>query len=88
MRDVAVVAFSQSPSLRRQTDLAEPTMIMPVVQDLYTQTGMARSDIDFTCSGSADYLAGASFAFIQGLDGVGAWPPLSESHVEMDGAWA
>ncbi len=22
------------------------------------------------------------------LDGVGAWPPISESHVEMDGAWA
>ena len=88
MRDVAVVAFSQAPSIRRQTDLAEPTMIMPVVRDLYTQTGLARSDIDFTCSGSADYLAGASFAFIQGLDGVGAWPPLSESHVEMDGAWA
>ena len=22
------------------------------------------------------------------LDGVGAWPPISERHVEMDGAWA
>ena len=22
------------------------------------------------------------------LDAVGAWPPISESHVEMDGAWA
>jgi acetyl-CoA acetyltransferase len=88
VRDVAVVAFSQAPSIRRQVDLAEPTMIMPVVRDVYAQTGLSRSDIDFTCSGSADYLAGASFAFIQGLDGVGAWPPLSESHVEMDGAWA
>ena len=88
MRDVAVVGFAQAPSLRRQTDLSEPTMIMPVVREVYAQTGLSRSDIDFTCSGSADYLAGASFAFIQGLDGVGAWPPLSESHVEMDGAWA
>jgi len=88
MRDVAIAAFAQAPSLRRQMDLAEPTMIMPVVRELYEQTGLQRSDIDFTCSGSADYLAGASFAFIQGLDGVGAWPPLSESHVEMDGAWA
>ena len=22
------------------------------------------------------------------LDAVGAWPPIAESHVEMDGAWA
>lgn len=88
MRDVAIVAFAQAKSLRRQMDLAEPTMIMPIVRELYAQSGLSRSDIDFTCSGSADYLAGQSFAFIQGLDGVGAWPPLSESHVEMDGAWA
>ncbi len=88
MRDVAIVAFAQSPLVRRQMDFTEPRMIMPVVNDLYEQTGLARSDIDFTVSGSADYLAGQSFAFIQGLDGVGAWPPLSESHVEMDGAWA
>ncbi len=88
MRDVAIVAFAQSPLLRRQMDFSDPRMIMPVVNEVYEQSGLARSDIDFTVSGSADYLAGQSFAFIQGLDGVGAWPPLSESHVEMDGAWA
>ena len=27
-------------------------------------------------------------SLIAGLDAVGAWPPLRESHVEMDGAWA
>ena len=63
-------------------------MILPVVNDVYEQAGLQRSEIDFVVSGSADYLAGQSFAFIQGLDGVGAWPPISESHVEMDGAWA
>jgi acetyl-CoA acetyltransferase len=25
---------------------------------------------------------------VSGLDAIGAWPPVSESHVEMDGAWA
>jgi hypothetical protein len=25
---------------------------------------------------------------VMALDAVGAWPPISESHVEMDGAWA
>jgi acetyl-CoA acetyltransferase len=88
MRDVAVVAFAQSELVRRQADLTEPGMIMPVVNEVYEQSGLKRSEIDFVVSGSADYLAGQSFAFIQGLDGVGAWPPISESHVEMDGAWA
>ena len=40
------------------------------------------------CSGSLDYLQGGPFAFVAGLDAVGAWPPMRESHVEMDAAWA
>jgi acetyl-CoA acetyltransferase len=44
--------------------------------------------IDFTCSGSSDYLAGQPFSFVMTLDGIGPWPPIKESHVEMDGAWA
>ena len=51
-------------------------------------TPASTSEIDFTCSGSTDYLAGSAFSFVMALDGVGAWPPISESHVEMDGAWA
>ena len=70
MREVAMVAFAQAPSLRRQMDFNEPRMIMPIVNEVYEQCGLTRSDIDFTVSGSADYLAGASFAFIQGLDGA------------------
>ncbi|MFI5317269.1 MAG: thiolase domain-containing protein [Myxococcota bacterium] len=49
---------------------------------------MPRTEIGFTCSGSSDYLQGQSFAFVGALDAVGAWPPIKESHVEMDGAWA
>src|SRR5699024_580292 len=45
-------------------------------------------DIGFTCSGSTDYLAGMAFSFVTTLDAVGPWPPIQESHVEMDGAWA
>ena len=41
-----------------------------------------------TIAGSCDYLSGLPFAFVQNIDGVGAWPPVYESHVEMDGAWA
>ncbi len=35
-----------------------------------------------------DYLAGQPFSFVTALDAIGAWPPIRESHVEMDGAWA
>ncbi len=88
MRDVAVVAFSQSPCMRRELDRNEVEILIPVLHELKTRTGLRSEDLDFVCSGSSDYLAGQSFAFVAGLDAVGAWPPLCESHVEMDGAWA
>jgi acetyl-CoA acetyltransferase len=88
VREVAVVGFAQSPSVRREPDLNEVEILIPVIQSLREQTGLSGADCDFICSGSSDYLAGQSFAFISGLDAVGAWPPVSESHVEMDGAWA
>jgi acetyl-CoA acetyltransferase len=88
MRDVAVVSFAQSPSVRREDHRNEVEILMPVVHDAVERSGIGRKEIGFTCSGSCDYLAGAPFAFVQGLDAVGAWPPIKESHVEMDGAWA
>ena len=88
MRDVAVVGFTQSPSMRREPDRNEVEILIPVIHELRERTGIESKDLDFVCSGSSDYLAGQSFAFVAGLDAVGAWPPISESHVEMDGAWA
>ncbi len=88
MRDVAVVAFAQSHHVRREQALNEVEMVMPVLHQVKADLGIDQSQIDFTCSGSTDYLAGAAFSFVMTLDGVGASPPISESHVEMDGAWA
>lgn len=87
MRDVAVISFAQSPSVRRELDRNEVEILMPVVREARERSGLGR-DIDFICSGSTDYLAGQCFAFVSGLDAVGAWPPVAESHVEADGAWA
>ena len=87
-RDVAIVAFAQTDHTRRSDELSEVEMVMPVLHQVLSQTGLKTSDIGFTCSGSSDYLAGRAFSFTMALDGVGAWPPISESHVEMDGAWA
>jgi acetyl-CoA acetyltransferase len=88
MRDVAVVGFSQ----RQMKELdGSPTcleILVPIIQDLYEQTGWTKSDIGFWCSGSSDYLAGRSFSFVSAVDAIGTLPPVMESHVEMDAAWA
>ncbi len=86
MRDVAIVSFAQSAKAREQRNEIE--ILMPVVREAVKASGLPRTEIDFTCSGSSDYLQGQSFAFVGALDAVGAWPPIKESHVEMDGAWA
>lgn len=87
MRDVAIVSFAQSPA-SPGVEETETQMLYPVITRAIERSGLAREDIGFTCSGSADYLAGAPFAFVANLEATGAWPPISESHVEMDGAWA
>ncbi|QGV82218.1 thiolase domain-containing protein [Streptomyces ficellus] len=86
--DIAIVAFAQSDHRRRTDDVSEVEMLMPVLHEVLERTGLKAGDVGFTCSGSSDYLAGRAFSFTMALDGVGAWPPISESHVEMDGAWA
>ena len=88
MRDVAVVSFAQSKHVRRLPGLNEVEMLMPVLGEVREKIGITQDRIGFTCSGSSDYLAGQAFSFVMTLDGVGAWPPIVESHVEMDGAWA
>ena len=86
-RDVAVVATAQTDHRRSATELNEVELIQPVIREVLDKVG-GISEIGFTCSGSSDYLAGQAFSFVMTLDAVGAWPPIVESHVEMDGAWA
>lgn len=88
MREVAVVSFAQAPSVRRDQVRNEVEILMPVVAEALERSGVPKDRIGFTCSGSCDYLAGQPFAFVYGLEAIGAWPPIRESHVEMDGAWA
>jgi acetyl-CoA acetyltransferase len=85
--EIAIIGFAQSPTWR-QADLTEPQFLFPVISDAIERAGIERREIGFTCAGSCDYLSGQTFAFVMNLEAVGAWPPISESHVEMDGAWA
>jgi len=89
MTDVAVVGFAQSPVERHgQGTTSGVEMLVPVFAEVLHGAGLAKDDIGFWCSGSSDYLAGRAFSFVQAVDAIGAFPPIMESHVEMDGAWA
>ncbi|KMO81655.1 MULTISPECIES: thiolase domain-containing protein [Mycobacteriaceae] len=89
MTDVAVVGFAHAPHVRRTDGTTNGVeMLMPCFAEIYDELGITKSDIGFWCSGSSDYLAGRAFSFISAIDSIGAVPPINESHVEMDAAWA
>jgi len=88
--DVAVIGFAQSPVVRA-SDTATTNgveMLVPIFAEVMQSTGLTKDDIGFWCSGSSDYLAGRAFSFVSAVDAIGAVPPVAESHVEMDAAWA
>ena len=90
MTDVAVIGFAQSP-VERANDAATTNgveMLVPIFAEVLQSTGLTKNDIGFWCSGSSDYLAGRAFSFVSAVDAIGAVPPVAESHVEMDAAWA
>lgn len=88
MREAAIIGYVQGPQQRYAGAANESELIMPVVAELMRRAGITMKDIDFTCSGSCDYLQGAAFAFVEGLSAIATVPPIKESHVEMDAAWA
>ena len=89
MTDIAVVGFAQAPNVAETAGTTNGVeMLVPCFAQLYAELGITKSDIGFWCSGSSDYLAGRAFSFISAIDAIGAVPPINESHVEMDAAWA
>jgi acetyl-CoA acetyltransferase len=86
MREVAIVSFAEVSYPRSEDDEVE--LITGVLGRAMAASGVTKKEIGFTVSGSCDYLGGRPFSFVTALDAIGAWPPISESHVEMDGAWA
>jgi acetyl-CoA acetyltransferase len=89
MIEVAVVGFAQAPSVRRGGGTTSGVeMLVPIFTEVLAATGLARREVGFWCSGSSDYLAGRAFSFVSAVDAIGAFPPVAESHVEMDAAWA
>ncbi|MGV9713074.1 thiolase domain-containing protein [Gordonia sp. NPDC003424] len=86
---IAIIGFAHSPNIVGTYGTTNGVeMLIPCFSKLYAELGITRTDIEFWCSGSSDYLAGRAFSFISAIDSIGAMPPINESHVEMDGAWA
>jgi acetyl-CoA acetyltransferase len=87
MRPVSIVGVAATATIQGLVDDVA-LLVSRVTGAALADAGLDRRTPGFTCSGSSDYIQGRPFSFVQALDGVGAWPPISESHVEMDGAWA
>ena len=88
-RDIAIVSYAQTQCVRDAGAANEVELIMDVLELLWQKSPVKNAqEVDFVCSGSCDYQQGAAFAFVLGVDALGAVPPINESHVEMDAAWA
>jgi acetyl-CoA acetyltransferase len=88
VRDVAIVGFAQRQLQNYDGSPTCAELLVPILAECYEQTGWTKADVGFWCSGSSDYLAGRSFSFVSAIDAIGVLPPVNESHVEMDAAWA
>ena len=65
--DIAVVGWAQTPMVRH-TELSETQLLVRVITDALEPLGLTRSDVDFTCLGSCDYITGQAFSFVGNLD--------------------
>jgi len=60
MKKIAIVGYAQNKILASAGALNEVELIMPVVHKIFNSLGISQNEIDFTCSGSCDYLQGAA----------------------------
>ena len=82
--DIAIIGWDISP-MERRTAKTETQMLLEVVTGAVTHAGITRAEVDFTCAGSCDYVAGQAFSFVQNTDAIGAWPPSRPERSSMPG---
>ena len=87
MREVAIVSFAQQQR-SAMPGVSEVELMIPIMEQAKDAVGLTQAGMGFTCSGSSDFLSGKAFSFVMTIDATGPVPPISESHVEQDGAWA
>ncbi len=82
------VGIASLVSIRGDGSLDERELVRAVVGRAIAASGVTRAQIGATVSASNDLVVGMPFSFVGPLDVIGAWPPISESHVETDGIFA
>jgi acetyl-CoA acetyltransferase len=87
-RRVAIVGIADTALTAGDPAVTAPELVFEAVQRAVLDSGLPRERIDLIVSGSSDMLDGRAFAFAIALEAMGAWPAISESHLEMDGAFA
>ena len=81
--------FAQAPASDTPVSDTESQMLFPVVGRGHRAVRARAATRSASPARAAPTTWPAqSFAFVGNLEVTGAWPPISESHVEMDGAWA
>ena len=88
LRNVAVVGFAQEPLVAHDEHRTAQELLYLTVRRALAETGVERDAFDLQLAGSADYVDGKPFGFVQSLDVTGSWPPRQDSHLEMDAAFA
>jgi acetyl-CoA acetyltransferase len=88
IRDVAIVGFALEPLTARDEHHTAQELLYRAVRRALADCGVERDAIDLQLAGSADYVDGKPFGFVQSLDVTGSWPPRQDSHLEMDAAFA
>ena len=84
MRDVGIISYATS-AVARDVEHNEVEIIVPVLGEAIAKSTIAKADIGFVCSGSLDYLFGGPFAFVAGVDAVGAVPPIFPASGKEEG---
>ena len=82
-RDVAIVGFAQRQMKEFDGSPTCVELLVPIFAELFEQTGWTKSDIDFWCSGSREFLAGRAFSFVSAVEEIGALQPFMVSQVEL-----
>jgi acetyl-CoA acetyltransferase len=88
LRNVAVVGFAYEPFVAREEHRTAQELLYLAVRRCLADAGIERDAMDLQLAGSADYVDGKPFGFVQSLDVTGSWPPRQDSHLEMDAAFA
>ena len=87
LRNVAIVGFSYAPIVEREEHRTAQELLYGEIVAALAACGVERGAIDTQIAGSADYVDGKPFGFVQSLDVMGAWPATRDSHLEMDAAF-